>query len=216
MAEQPCLPQVQAVRLRVAKLLASGIPEPGASNLYVTDALVTLTATPVYVDGDEIEQKNAAGAVCVNYVGDDSFKRIDLSIQMCTWDPYLGAWFSDGDTLTAFDGGRVGYAGPSIGVVGTTAVSIEVWTNRIDDGSLDTESPYCWHAYPRVKNLRISDWTHENGALLPTFTGRAFENPNWYDGPLNDWTAASDRCHQWVPTDTLPTAACGPAQLVAS
>lgn len=216
MAEQPCLPQVHAVRLRATKLDSNGVPSPGASSIYVTDAFIRVGASPVYTDGDEIEQKNAQGAVCINYRGKDSLKRLDMTVELCSPDPYLIPLLTGGTTLTGFDGQRVGMAMPPIGLWSGSDVSIEVWSKRIDDGVEDADSPYAWHVYPRVTNLRMGDLAHENGPFLPTCTGQAYENPNWFDGPTNDWPAASDRVYQWVPTDTLPTVQCGFQTLTAS
>jgi hypothetical protein len=212
MAQQPCLPQVQACALRVTALAANGSPAPGASNGYVTNAFVSVAITPVYTDGDEIEQKNACGAVCVNYKSPDSFKRLDLSIQLCTPDPELVQLLAGGTVLgPAFGGitGAKGYAAPAIGVLPTTGISLELWTKRIDDGALDADSPYARWAFPLVNNVRVGAWTHENGPLLPTYTAQAYENVNWLNGGFNDWEQASDRVFQWGPEATLPTVQCG-------
>lgn len=211
-----CLPQVQADRIRVALLDADGTTAPGASNLYVSDALTTLTATPVYTDADEIEEKNASGTVCVNFKGDDTFKRLDVTLTICTVDPYLHALLTgaQGDVLT--DGTAVGFAYPPIGPLTSNGISIELWAKRINNGAVDPDYPYAWWAMPRVKNLRLGDRTFENGAQASPFSGQALENPNWFDGPTNDWPVASDRALQFIPTPTLPNAVCGYQTLVAT
>jgi hypothetical protein len=182
--------------------------------MIISNALTSLAVSPVYTDGDEIEEKGANGGVCVNYRSADTFKRLDVTITLCTPDPYLEAALSGGDVLEA--GGLVGFASPPLGIVTGNGVSIELWALRIDNGALDVDSPYAWYVYPRVQNLRLGDFTHQNGAILPVFSGQAVENPNWYDGPGNDWPATSDRVSQWIETSALPTVACGYTELVAS
>lgn len=209
-----CLPQVQAVAMRVTALDISGVPLPGTDTMIISNALTSLAVSPVYTDGDEIEEKGANGGVCVNYRSADTFKRLDVTITLCTPDPYLEAALSGGDVLEA--GGLVGFASPPLGIVTGNGVSIELWALRIDNGALDVDSPYAWYVYPRVQNLRLGDFTHQNGAILPVFSGQAVENPNWYDGPGNDWPATSDRVSQWIETSALPTVACGYTELVAS
>jgi hypothetical protein len=214
MAEQDCRPQVQACALRVARLGPDGVPAPGANNLYVSDALTTMSVTPVYTDGNEIELKNGCGQVKLSYRAPDSFKRLDVSLTLDTPDPYLQEFLSGGDVLS--DGARRGFAAPPIGEITGNGVSIELWSKRIDDGALDADDPYAWHVYPRITNLRLGDWTHEDGPLVPVYSGQAYQNPNWYDGPLNDWPAESDRVYQWLPTDSIPEAQCGYQTLAAS
>lgn len=209
-----CLPQVQAVAMRVTKLDGSGVPDPGSDTMIVSNALVSLAVSPVYTDGDEIEEKGADGGVCVNYRSADSLKRYDVTITLCTPDPYLQAFLSGGDVLES--GEKVGFADPPIGIITGNGVSIELWALRIDSGAIDVDSPYAWHVYPRVQNLRVGDYTHQNGALLPVYSGQAVENPNWYDGPSNDWPATSDRVHQWIEANSFPTPVCGYTDLPAS
>lgn len=210
-----CLPQVHACAIRVARLAANGAPLVGAQNLYVSDALSILTTTPVYTDGDEIEEKNACGNVAINYRGDDSFKRLDVALTLVTPDPELHEMLASGSEVLT-DGAAVGWAYPPIGSVGGNGVSIELWSKRIDDGDLDATFPYAWWVYPKVKNLRVGERAHQNGPLLAPLAGQAYENPNWFDGPLNDWPATSDRVGQWIPTAALPDVVCGYQALVAS
>lgn len=199
------LPQVQACAIRVARLDSNGVPTPGAANIYTSDALTELVATPVYDDAAEITQKNACGTTCLDYIGDDTLKRIDVTVTICTHDPYLVAMLSNGDVLV--DSGVNGYAMPPIGPLSSNGVSIELWAKRIDDGDLDVDYPYAWWVLPKVKNLRLGARTFNDGSALPQFSGRGYQNVNWFDGPLNDWPVASDRVLQWFPTTALPVIA---------
>lgn len=212
------LPQIQADAIRIAKLDPSGVPLPGAGNLYVTDALTVLTLKPVYLDGTEITEANASGKLCLDYRGDDSFRRVDVEIEVCEPDPYLEHLLSGAALLDL--GGDVppGSAAPAIGPLTANAVSIEVWAKRINDGDLDADYPYAWWALPKIRNLRTGDKKLANEANKPTFTGQGLQNPNWYDGPNNDWPSASDRAWQWVPTTaaTIPAVTSGLQTLPAS
>lgn len=216
MAEADCRPQVQACAIRVSRLDSNGVPSPGAGNMITSDALVSFGISAVYTDGDEIEDKNACGVVGVNYRGADSFKRLDVTIQIITPDPFLQEMLSGGAVLDPGGGAPKGYAMPPIGEVTGNGVSVELWANRVDDGDLDLNYPYAWYVYPKIRNLRIGDYSHENGSLQPVFSGQAVENANWFDGPLNDWTADSDRVGQWIPTETIPTVECGYQTIAAS
>jgi hypothetical protein len=212
-----CLPQVAACVMRVARLDGSGVPAPGASNLYVTDALTKVTRAPQYEDGDEIKQKNGCGAVCLNYKSPPSYLREDITIELCAPDPELMQMLIGGTVLTS--GARVGQAGPAIGVISAqqqNGVSIELWAKRIRNGVQDATNPWAWYVFPKVTNTKLTNANHENAAHLPSITGEAYENLNWFNGPLNDWPAASDKSWQWLPWNTVPTASCGYRTLAAT
>jgi|SRR6185369_3756382 len=216
MAENACLAQAHACRVRLADLDTDGVPLPGSDNVYVSNALVIMSVSPNYTDGDEIEEKNGCGEVQVSLKGDPTLKWFDVTLRFTTPDPYLAAMLSQGSVLSGFDGARVGFAAPRLGVISGNGVSIELWEWRINAGDKDSDSPYAWWAYPKVKNLKLNPYEHSAGALLPEYVGQAFENPNWFDGPLNDWPSTSSSAFQWVPTNTIPEAVCGPQALVAS
>lgn len=215
MANDDCLPQVQACAVRVTDLDSDGSPLVGDDTMYVSDALVSLEVTPVYVDGTEIEEKTACDRVAVNFVGDDSLKRLDIALVIATQDPYLVEKLGGGSVVT--DAGINGYRFPGIGALSGDGVSIELWAKRVDDGVLHPDWPYAWHVLPLVKNLRHGVRTFSNGAQLPAFSGRAYMNSNWLDGPENDFPVATDDTPWiWFPTPTLPEASCGPLEVVAS
>jgi hypothetical protein len=211
-----CLPQIHGCRIRVAVLEAgTGVPLPGAEHLYVSSALTRVTTTPVYEDGTVLRDRNACDEVCLNYEGPPSFVGMDMSIELCTPDPYLTAMLVSGGVVLT-DGDARGFGFPQIGVIDADAVSVEVWAKRINNGKIDADSPYAWWAYPWFTNRRIGEGSTENARRNTVVTGRLYENENWFDGPLNDWPVSSDRVGQWIPTDTLPDASCGYSALVAS
>ena len=211
-----CLPQVQACAIRVADLDTNGVPLPGPDHLYVSDALTTLTLDPEIKEGDEIEESNACGTICVSYQGDPSLKWLNFELELCTADPYLEAMLSRGTVLDLGAGVPAGFAYPAIGPIKSAGISIELWAKRINNGDMDPDYPYAWWAIPKVVQLRPGSREFANAAQKPSFTGRALENVNWFDGPLNNWPAASDRTAQWVPTSTIPEPQCGPQALVPS
>jgi hypothetical protein len=216
MAETDCRPQIHACAIRVSRLDSNGIPTAGADSAYISDSLVTMSVSPVYTDGDEIEDKNACGVVGVNFRANDSLKRADVTLQIITPDPFLSEMLSGGSVLDPGGGAPMGWAAPSIGEVTGNGVSIELWAKRIDNGDLDLNYPYAHWAYPKVRNLRLGDYTHENGSNQPTFSGQAVENSQWFDGPGDDWPNDSTQFAQWVPTATLPTTGCAYVTVSAS
>lgn len=216
MAEADCRGQVNSGCVsRYARLDTNGVPLPGANNLYVSDALVTMAVTAVYTDGDEIEEKNACGATKVSYKQPDTFKRIDVELTLVTPDPFLSEFLSGGDVLDE-SGLPKGFAAPPLGPITGNGISVELWGIRVDDGDQDPDFPYAHWAYPKIKNLRVGNHEHGASALKPVFSGQGYENINWFDGPVGDWPALSDRVYQWIPSASMPTPTCAYAVLNAS
>lgn len=215
MAEDDCFPQVGVCALRIAELDPSGVPQPGAGNLLTVDSLVEVVITPNFTEGDTITQKNGCGTTKLNYESPATLNRYDLQITVLDRNPFVAAALARGEVLT--DGGVHGYASPALGTVSDAAVSIEFFAKRIDDGTLAFPNPYAWWVFPKVINLRENPST-KNGTSAdnPVFIGQAFENANWFDGPLNDWPVTSDRAYQWFPVGELPTTACEPTALPVS
>lgn len=211
-----CARHVFVCSLRVARLTSTGAPEVGANNLYVSDALVTLTITPNISEGDEFEVKNGCGEVCVNVKDCDRLKRLDLTMGLCYPDPELLELLVGGSNVLT-SGDAVGYAFPQLGSGACPdGVSVEFWSKRYDvAGAADSTFPYEHYVMPRTF-WQHSARTFENGPVSVELVGFATENDNWFDGPENDWPVASTRVLQSLPTNTLPTPSCGYETLVAS
>lgn len=214
------LGQVQAFRSRYTFLDTNGVPTPGTGNTYVTDALVSLEASPVYSDGDHLEQKNGSGGICVNYDADDSLLRGEFSLVLCTEDPFLLKLLTGGRTLNwTGDAARpVGYGAPRLGPLTDRRLSIELWTKRVDEGELDDEYPYAWWVLPNTRKRREDKRTFGNNVIMPTITGKAYENANWWDGPDEKWLTTSLSWIQWAPAkiSEVPASSVNYASVVAS
>lgn len=214
MTAATCLPQVQACAVRVALLGSDGTPSGGASASYVSGALVKATLKPVYKDGAAIQEDGACGTSLVDYVSDDSLTRADIDLDFLTPDPLLHSiLLSQGAVLTGAWG--KGWAYPPIGTL-SGQLSLELWAKQINNGVPDPNFPYARWVIPLVKGMRLGDREFSNTGQHSLLTGKCYENTNWFDGPANDWPAASDRIAQWIPAVSHPTIDCTYDTVVAS
>lgn len=71
-------------------------------------------------------------------------------------------------------------------------------------------------ALPKVV-MKLETQTLDDGAKVNVFSGPAFENAAWANGPFNDWPsgATSGRVFAFTRETTLPTSACGYATVPA-
>lgn len=192
-----------ALGMRVTKLNPDGSPMVGDRTSYVTDSLIQAQLGLEYEDGDEIVQKNGSGVICLTYKAPDSLKRGTISaLQVCTPDPNILSFMTGGRVLQRGDR-EVGYGAPEVGSdPNPDGFSLEMWTRAVIDGAY---AGYFWWVVPRA-NVRPTDsWTLSGSdPLVPEFEGSSTQNPNWLDGPNNDWEFPSDRVWQFVETSTLP------------
>lgn len=192
-----------ALGMRFTKLAPNGAPLVGANNAYQTDSLVQMQFGLEYEEGEEIIQRNGAGRICLTYKAPDSLKRATISaLQFCTPDPNVWEFLIGGEVI--LDGGdEIGYRAPEVGSEPTPdGVSVEVWSRQIIDGAF---AGYFRWVFPRVFLRPSGDWTLSGAdPLVPEFEGFGTQNPNWGDGPTNDWDFESDRVWQYIQTDSNP------------
>jgi hypothetical protein len=207
-AEQSCGASVQACALRIATLEQDGVPLPGSGLAYVTDQFAKLTATPSLFKGVDIQTPNACGSPVVIYKDRDKLIRYDLALDMILLSPEFEHLLVGGELFTS-GGFAVGGSSPAIAVVEAVyGLSMEVWTKHIVNGDYDPIWPYIQWVYPRTY-WQVGPDMFENNPMMRSFTGYTSQNPNYFNGPFNDWTFASDRSRAWRFTKTLPTPNCG-------
>lgn len=80
---------VNGVGLRATKLDPDGSPASGSSTSFVTSAFMSMSFTPEYVTGTEIQETAADGTICVYYQMPDVLKRVTMELAICGPDPEL-------------------------------------------------------------------------------------------------------------------------------
>lgn len=213
-----CAGQLHVCAFQVCLLDDDGTPLVDTDSRYVSNALAKATLTPVYEDGTEIKELNACGESIIDFLDDPSFTRADLELDFITPDPYLHAILISNGALLLPAGGGAGFAFPPVGKVTGNGVSIEMWCKRVIAGSQSTEHPWALWGLPKVRSLRLGAREFSGTAAQHSLiTGQCNENPNWFDGPTDDWQdVATDRVAQWIPVDDIPDTQCGPVAVAAS
>lgn len=225
MAEQTCGASVQCCAIRISVLEQDGVPLPGAANLYVTDALAKFEAVPVYTKGVDMEVLNACGIPAVLYKARDVFKRFDLTLSLLNLDPELEAILIGNlapgplpNGILTFTSGGFTVGASALKVAGYGApygVAIELWSKHVVSGDLDPNYPYVQWIVPR-SYWQPGNTTLDNNAMPRDYTGFTTQNPNYYNGPMNDWVFDSSRSMAYALTRTLPAPTCGAQALVHS
>lgn len=199
---------VQGVAIRVCRLDAAGAPVTGAAAAgpaYVTNGFTRVAFTPEYEEGEEITEKNAAGAVCVTYKAPDTLKRVTLELAICLPDPELSEMIAGGTLLTN-GGNSVGYAAAQTGTdANPNGIGLEVWSYAIANGKRASTNPYFRWVFPYAQLRLTGDRTIENGLLATVFSGFGVGNANFGDGPGNNWAYTSDRAYQYARDAAAPT-----------
>ncbi len=197
---------VYALGMRVCRLDRTGAPIVGAGNAYVTDNLVRLDFTMNYREGEEKERTNGTGRACLYYKAPDTVRGLTINtLELCYPDPELEEFLSSGDVLVDAAGDTMGYAAPQIGTdVAGTGVGIELWSSAIHDDGIDDAFPYMRWLFPREKLRETGTRSVGPDPIALTYEGNGQQNPNYGNGPFNDWTHESSRVFQWIRTATIP------------
>jgi hypothetical protein len=206
-----CLSSVFACRLRVTQLHEDGTLDPGTTNQYVTDALISIGVTPVVREGEEITVRNGCGDICVEAVGDDEVTRFDLTTNLCVLDAELLYLMAGGYLLTK-GGITVGYAERKVGD-NVPPVCVEAWSHARTRSQQATHSSgsgllYWRHVWPFVEWVPAPH-TLENGPLIVQLNGKAQENAAMGTGPAGDWPAVITSAQAKFLDDAIPDAVCG-------
>jgi hypothetical protein len=196
---------VKGKRLRATLVDACGMPLAGPRSRLVTSGFVTVKASPVMRDADDIEQTNAEGRVCVADRTPPERKWWSLAIELCGVDTDFFNMLLDWEVVTSWDGKAIGFSDQKE-VPDTTGVAIELWSGVGSDDACDVPTsddilvgaggvqnlPYGYMLWPVLKEAQVGDT--EIGAKASTFTltGITAAGTRWGRGPYNVMATDSD------------------------
>lgn len=213
-----CFGSVKFCRSRFGRLLNDGVPDPGAENLITTEHAMRLRWAPVYRDGEEIQVPNGCGDLAINHRDKSRLVRWDVELELVYPFPELTEMLVGGEVIQ-LNGETIGYASPELGVaVDDYGVSIEAWSNAKIGDEDPSELPYIRWVFGKVKNWRFAGERELNntGHVASVYSGEAYDNANFFDGPANDWDYISGRTWALARDGAPPAAVCGYQTLLAS
>lgn len=215
MAED-CAGSLQVCAMRLARLDDDGTPLVGPDNMIVTNDFSTFSYSFVMSEGEDFEQKNACGGISVAHKVNDAFKRLTLGVTFTKKQPEIHQFLFGGELITDVGGDVIGYIPPATGEnPNPNGVSMELWTKAIVDGVPAADLPYWWWPWPRTKWVP-ADRAMGNEIHTAPFTGFSEQNPNWGNGPANDWIYDPPNHFAFVRTDDIPAPTCGTLPLTGS
>lgn len=181
---------VNLCALRVARLDGAGVPQPGADNLYTSDAFLQIGYQRVVETGKRITKKNGCGAVCLDVKNPDLIVGHTLTAELCQLDAELIEILT-GATLITDGGHPIGFADPASDAAAGNGVSIEAWAYAYDGDSrkidpVTGQAGVVRHVWPKVTWSLSGTATLQEDALSQQLTGDAKANSGFYDGPAND------------------------------
>lgn len=219
MAQPDAPASIQGCALRIARLDAAGATPAGATNMYTTHLFSKLDFNANIDAGQETLIRNACGLLAFSPKDKDQVKRFDLALDLLIPDPEIHELLVGAQLITS-GGQSIGYTAPALGVpIADNGVSLEIWSKAIVGNAPAGVRPWFRWAFPRT-HWQLTNRTIDANAMTVSFVGFAEENPNWGNGPNNDWPASASpllRAYGVVRDDALPTVGTGyqatPAQV---
>jgi hypothetical protein len=188
-------PVVKGLALRATKTNNCGLPIEGPHNRLVTKGFVTVTATAVMNEAEELEQRNAEGKICVSDRTPPTRKYYTPVVTLCNVNTGLIAMFNGWEQILDYADMPIGFQDQEE-VDDQFGVVLEVWTG----GRADSDCPVptldsIFSQGSSGKNYGYflmggTEWQLgdiEIGASVSTFTltGRSIAIPQWGRGPYN-------------------------------
>lgn len=181
------LASIKGRRMRLTRLDECGVPVIGSCSSIVTEGFIQVDVEEEYEDGEEISQKNAWGDYCIQDVGDDLVKWVNVSVNMCQVDP-------DALDVMARNATPVTSGSDTIGAtfgraLASSAFALEVWTKAAgQDACAGGTTEWGYIVVPYIRNGRLSGaLSVANNALTVPIQGKGFPAPaDWGITPYED------------------------------
>lgn len=184
-----CFALVNGRRMRLTKLDRCGRLSTDPCSSVVSDGFVTATISGEIDEGEEIEQKNAAGEVCVSRPPCPTKKWNTAEIEFCKVDPALFQLINPKWKLLHNAAGDV--VGIAMGKEFTcdAGFALEIWTDVEGDDicdNPDAEGAWGYFLLPWMSNGYLSgDVAVANATINFTFNAKTKTKSKWGAGPYD-------------------------------
>lgn len=196
MAQLLCGTHLGAACIRATRLNPDCTYATGPNNSVTTTALISINTSADITEGTEIEQNNANGELCVSVKRPDNLKRVNIDLEMCSFDiDLLNVLTCQPEFLNG--------VGDTIGSYRQTGNNncpgafLEVWANVTTSTNTGFCTPsgaaanFARYVFPRVQ-LTLGDGTLSEDFNSVSLTGFSEPNPNALDGPFSDLEIAGN------------------------
>lgn len=188
MDQTKCYAQVRGSVIRVTRLDACGVPDPGDSAVVVSKRVSTITVDEVSDSGTNIRERNFGDELCI--VDDAPEQTLGYSVDaaLCGVDPALITMMTGQEVVKNAAGDIVGFdADTGIDLDGF-GFAVEVWS-RIAGAACQAEGGFRnwgYTVFPFIKGGRLGGFSFENGAVQFSIQGAQTKDGNqWGAGPFD-------------------------------
>lgn len=173
--------------VRVTRLDACGIPDPGASAVAVTDGIQSITFEELTDAGTDIRVRNFADRLCLRDDANEEFIGYQGTATLCGVDPGFVNILTRQEQVTNAAGDIVGVDVKTGVDLQDTSFALEVWTRLADNVCGDSGyRGWGYNVFPFLKGGRLSAPSFENGPSDLTITGfKTYDGNGWGSGPFD-------------------------------
>lgn len=175
-------PTIRSHVVRATSLDSCGAPIIGPKSTCVSDGHISIKLSPQYEDGEETNQKNAAGKLKVVDKAPDQLKYINFELAFMQVNPDIFNQVTGQPIVLDHAGNAVGIR---IGETVEANVAVETWTDVPGTACGADGKAYGYALLPWIKGGRLGDFSFENALATFTLSGRTSADSQWGIGPYN-------------------------------
>ena len=174
---------IRGKALRITKLDACGNIVYGAKSTLVTDGFIKIDLKAEREDGEETNQKNANGKLCVVDKAPAQLKYVTAEMEFCGVNPELASMITGQPVILNAAGDAVGVP---IGETVEAFFALEVWSDIPGAAcGIAGVRPYFYYVLPYLTGGVFGDFTIEEKAATFSMTSETRAPNAWGSGPYD-------------------------------
>lgn len=223
-----CFSLVGGERARATRLDGCGRPVYGDCSVVVTEGFISIEATAVIDEGEEINVKNAGGKTCVRKAPCPQLLGYNVNLSFCEVDPdFFSLTTGQDPVLDPATGDGIGFRVNVDKNACDSAYALEVWSAvpGVECPPVGQEAAGAWGyvLFPYLQGGVFGDFTIENDAVTFVVSGSQTKSGGGWGvgpynitldalgaaGPLTEPLLSGDHLHVQITNVAPPAAVCG-------